>query len=663
MCGICGFAGRADDALVQAMTDRLAHRGPNGQGVCVFPSLDGALPASLGHRRLSVLDPGPRGAQPMSTPSRRYWITYNGEIYNFRELRRELERDGRRFETECDTEVVLAMYERYGADMLTRLNGIFAMAIWDRERAQLFLARDRLGVKPLYYAQRPGALYFASEVKALLPALPRPALRRDAVARYLTFLWVPDPDTLFDGILKLSPGHYATFSARGLEVTQYWDMSFDPQWRPEDEWADEVRRSVQGAVRRQMVSDVPLGSFLSGGIDSSAIVAEMSRATDRVTTFTVGASDHDLEHEIVPDDVRYARQVAARYRVDYHERILESDVVELLPKLIWHMDEPVADPAAITTYLICSAARERLTVVLSGMGGDEIFAGYPRHLAAQLGRMLSLLPRPVLTHAQSLIENRLTLGPPGRLRGPRRNLMKLARGLDASAWERYLTYCSYYKPPELAALLGPDTPVGDPFDRHRRHLERVRGEHWLNQLLYLDMKTFLPCLNLTYTDKMSMAASTEVRVPLLDDELVELSGRIPPELKLHRLTRKYVFKRSMEGVLPAEIINRPKAGFGAPLRAWLVGELEPMLGDLLSPQVVRDRGLFHAPEVQRLIAANRSGHEDNALRLWALLTLELWQRTFLDDGAAATADHGRDRGPALEVSAGAGWSQRLQAQA
>ncbi len=630
MCGICGFAGRADEVLVQAMTDRLVHRGPDDQGSRCLNSVDGGMPASLGHRRLSILDPGPRGKQPMCDPSGRYWITYNGEIYNFRELRRGLEQDGRRFRSDCDTEVALAMYERYGPAMLTRLNGIFAMAIWDRKRDELFLARDRLGVKPLYHAQHDGILYFASEVKALLPALPRPRLRREALAAYLTFLWVPDPDTLFDSVQKLPPGHYATFSAEGLAIGQYWDMKFAPDPRPSKDWAEDVQATVQAAVRRQMVSDVPLGSFLSGGIDSSAIVAEMSRAAGRVTTFTIGASARDLRHEIMPDDVRYAREVARRFDIDYHEQILDADVVDLLPRLIWHMDEPVADPAAITTYLICAAARERLTVVLSGMGGDEIFAGYPRHLAAQLGRALNVLPVTLRGRARRLAETRMTLGPPGRWRGPRRNLMKLARGLDASQWDRYLTYCSYYQRAELSALLDRDVPVEDPLGRHRAHLERVRGEHWLNQLLYLDIKTFLPCLNLTYTDKMSMAASTEVRVPLLDDELVALSARIPPQLKLHRLTRKYVFKRSMEGVLPAEIIHRPKAGFGAPVRSWLVGDLEPMVRELLSPEVVSERGLFKVSEVQRLIDANRAGREDNALRLWALLTLELWQRTFID---------------------------------
>jgi asparagine synthase (glutamine-hydrolysing) len=630
VCGICGFVGRADIALAQAMTDRLAHRGPDGQGVQSFPGTNGTTPGALGHRRLSILDPTPRGAQPMQSHGGRYWITYNGEIYNFKQLRAELERDGAAFSSDCDTEVLLALYERHGEAMLDRLNGIFAFAIWDSTASELFLARDRLGVKPLYHAQRDGVLYFASEVKALLPAVGG-RLRADMIADYLTFLWVPDPDTLFEGVYKLAPGHCATFKDGQLRLRQWWDMRYDVGAQDEHYWVEAVRESVQAAVRRQMVSDVPLGSFLSGGIDSSAIVAEMSSANGRVTTFTVGFSADDLGYEIVPDDVRYARQVGKLFDVDYNERTLEPDVVDLLPKLIWHMDEPVADPAAITTYLICSAARERLTVILSGMGGDEIFAGYPRHLAAQIGRAIDHIPRPAIGAVRRLVDERMTLGGPGRLRGPRRNLMKLARGIDKSPWERYLTYCSYYKQSELAPLLASDVPLGDPFRRHNVYLERVRDEHWLNQLLYLDMKTFLPCLNLTYTDKMSMAASTEVRVPLLDDELVALSGRIPPELKLRRMTRKHVFKRSMEPVLPRDVIYRPKAGFGAPLRSWLVGDLAPMVSEMLSSDAVRARGLFEPAEVQRLIAANRAGQEDNALRLWALLTLELWQQAFVDN--------------------------------
>ena len=637
MCGICGIVGQADEQTIRTMTRVLRHRGPDGEGTRCFPSVHGSVPAALGHRRLSIIDPTPRGAQPMAYGDERYWITYNGELYNFRQLRHELEADGYRFTTETDTEILLAMYARHGVGILDHLNGIFAFAIWDVEEQRLFLARDRLGVKPLYWTEYDGALYFASEVKALLPAIPKPPMRSAMVADYLTFLWVPDPDTLFEGIFKLPPGHCATYADGKLSIRQYWDMTFEPEERTEAAWSAAVRSAVDEAVQRQMVSDVPLGAFLSGGVDSSAIVASMSATKEKVSTYTVGFSQEDLSHEIVPDDIRYSRQIAREFDIDYHEETLQPSVVDLLPKLVWHMDEPIADPACISTYLICSAARERMTVILSGMGGDEVFAGYPRHLAAQIGRMADVMPRSVRAAMRSGLDGRLTLGPPGRLRGPRRNLMKLMRGIDASPLERYLTYCSYYQHEEISRLLMPDirAHASHSFDRHHGYADRVAGENWLNQLLYIDLKTFLPCLNLAYTDKMSMAASTEVRVPLLDDELVALSGRIPPDLKLRRMTRKYIFKRSMEGTLPHDVIWRPKAGFGAPVRSWLVGDLKPMIDDLLSPEAVRRRGLFDPVEVKRIIVANEAGTEDNALRLWALLTLEIWQQTYLDGTAAA----------------------------
>ena len=639
MCGICGSVGSDDRALVESMNRLIAHRGPDGEGVHTFPAANGRPPAALGHRRLSIIDPTERGAQPMSYADGRYWTTYNGELYNFRSLGAELEAQGMRFRTDCDTEVLLAMYARHGTRMLERLNGIFAFAIWDTATGEMFLARDPLGVKPLYYAHNGSALHFASEVKALLPAIGTPRMRRDSLLEYLSFLWVPDPDTLFEGVQKLPPGHFALVGDGEMEVSQYWDPSFSVDRRvPRDEWPERLRETVQGAIRRQMVSDVPLGAFLSGGLDSSAVVATMREDADPLSTYTVGFDRDDLAHEIGPDDVRYARQIAERFSLDYNERILRPDIVELLPRLVWHLDEPVADPAAIVTYLICSAAREKLTVILSGMGGDEVFAGYPRHLASGLTRPVDLLPTSLRRSLREALEGRLTMGRPGRLRGPRRNLMQVVRGLDQPQIERDLTYCAYYRQDELQPLLSPELraeqAAADPLARHRAHAERVSDEHWINRMLYVDMKTFLPCLNLTYTDKMSMAASTEVRVPLLDDEVVALAGTIPPELKLRRTQRKYVLKRSMEGVLPRDVIWRPKAGFGAPLRAWLAGDLRPMVDDLLSPETIRERGLFEPSAVERLIRDNDAGTADNALRIWTLLVLELWQRSFLD---AATA--------------------------
>ncbi len=644
MCGICGFVGRADRDLIEAMTASLAHRGPDGEGIELFPAADGSVPAALGHRRLSILDTSERGAQPM-VHADRYWISYNGELYNFRELRSELRSDGFRFRSDCDTEVLLAMYARYGEGMLDRLNGIFALAIWDTEREELFLARDRLGVKPLYHAEQDGALYFASELKALLPAIRRPSLRHTAIADYLTFLWVPDPGTLFDGIHQLPAGHCARYADGELAVRQYWDASFGVEGgTSEAAWAEQVRGTTQAAIRRQMVSDVPLGGFLSGGLDSGTVVATMRGASPSVTAYTVGFSEEDLAHEIVPDDLRYARRLARELGLDHRERVLSPGIVELLPKLVWHMDEPIADPAAITTYLICAAARERLTVILSGMGADEIFAGYPRHLAAQLTRSADRLPRAFRSAIRTSLDGRLTMGRPGRWRGPRRNLMKLLRGIDQPFTDRYLTYCSYYRSEELFGLLSSElrseVRSHDALHRHREYLSHREDEDWLNQLLYVDMKTFLPCLNLAYTDRMSMAASTEVRVPLLDDEVVELAGRIPPRLKLRRMTRKYVLKRAMQGVLPEAVIWRPKAGFGAPLRAWMGGELRPLIDDCLSPATIRDRGLFDPEAVRGLVRDNEAGTADNALRIWALVVLELWQRTFVDQAVAAPRKHG-----------------------
>jgi asparagine synthase (glutamine-hydrolysing) len=634
MCGICGIVGPEAPRALQAMTRSLAHRGPDRGGIRQLGGGDRPH-CGLGHRRLSILDLSEKGSQPMSHGNERWWITYNGEIYNFRELRRELEQDGAHFSSECDTEILLALYAREGEAMLTRLNGIFAFAIWDEQEGSLFLARDRLGVKPLYYAVHDSGLYFASEVKALIRAGVPAGMHLDALAQYLTFLWVPDPDTLFEGVFKLPPGHCATWRQARLSVRRWWDLSFDPGASSTD-WPALVRDEVLAAAKRQTISDVPVGAFLSGGIDSSAIVAATAGGQPPMACYSVGMGDAGVRSDMVVDDLHYARRVASTFGVEYHERILEPDLADLLPLVVWHMDEPVADPAAIATYLICAAASEGRKVMLSGMGGDEIFAGYPRHLAARLSRGLDAIPANARGAVRRLADGRLTMGPPGRLRGPRRDLMKFLRGVDAPAHVRYLIYSSYYVQSELEELLEDDVAhrlrSNNPFARHLDYFDRVRDEHWLNQLLYVDMKTFLPCLNLMYTDKMSMARSVEVRVPLLDNELVDLAARVPPDLKLRRTRRKHVLKESMRGVLDPAIIDRRKAGFGAPVRSWLAGDLRAVVGELLSHERVRSRGLFKPSAVDRLIADNDSGRADNALRIWALITLELWQQTFLDPG-------------------------------
>ena len=630
MCGICGIVGKVDERELDVMTDSMAHRGPDGRGTRTFA---GTTPAGLGHRRLAILDPTPAGAQPMGFEDR-WWITYNGEIYNFPELRRELEAAGERFETNCDTELLLRLYALEGPSMLKRLNGIYAFAVWDDQEKRLFLARDRMGVKPLYYAQHKGTFAFASELRALLPMLGSARLDPQGLADYLTFLWVPGPRTAFEHVHKLPPGHFAFVDRDGVRVEQFWDLRFSPDNSTEDVWAERVGEEVARAVRRQLLSDRPVGSFLSGGIDSSAIVAAMAAAGDPPHTYTVGFKPEDLREEIVPDDVVHSRRVASDLGTQHHEIMLEADVLELLPKAIWHLEEPVADPAAISTFLICREAGRTMPVMLSGVGGDEIFAGYPRHLAWRISRLFDSLPDPVTERLEELAGPIGRPGGPGRLRGPRRNLWKYMRASGMTPDERYMSFLTYYPDDQLRGLLAPEVArevAGhDPRARHREHFADANGFEELSRLLYLDAKTFLPNLNLTYTDKMAMAASVEVRVPLLDDDLVAMSARIPASLKLRHGRRKHIFKSSQEGRLPRQIIHRPKAGFGAPIRSWLVKDLSPMIEDLLSESTIRQRGLVDPAVVTRLQSENASGLADYSLQVYALLCLELWCRQWTD---------------------------------
>ncbi|MFP5264857.1 MAG: asparagine synthase (glutamine-hydrolyzing) [Blastocatellia bacterium] len=632
MCGICGVAGRADEQLIKKMLEPIAHRGPDDEGVYVAEtSTDERV--GLGHRRLSIIDLSPAGHEPMSDAGGQIWLTFNGEIYNFKELRRRLEGLGHRLRSDTDAEVIIYAYREWGRECLSLLNGMFAFALWDSRDESLLLARDRLGIKPLYYADTPAGFAFASEIKALLavPGFDR-AVDLAALDQFMTFLWTPDPKTAFRGVSKLPPGHYLVRRGGRAEVSQYWDVSFDEDDSvPEAEWVERLREQITRSVRAQMMSDVPLGAFLSGGLDSSTIVALMTgAATQKVTTYTFGFKQEDLRYDILEDDVKYARAVGREFQTDYYEEFLEPHVMDLLPKLAYHMDEPVADPAAITSYLICRAARERLTVLLSGMGGDEVFAGYPRHAAVKVAEAYNLIPsflsRPVV---RALPGSR-----PGRFTAMFRNTKKLAKSAALPERERYLGFGTYFTEEEKRRLYSGEmrdaSAEFNPYGEHRKYFDRVAGEDFINQMLYIDLKTFLPCLNLAYTDKTSMASSVEVRVPLLDHELIELTARMPARLKLKGLTRKYILKRAAESWLPREIIRRRKAGFSAPVRAWLVRDLRRMVEDLLSQSNVERRGYFDYRAVRRLIDENLSGREDNSLKVFQLLTLELWHRAFID---------------------------------
>lgn len=648
MCGLAGLIGLEPETRIGAMLASIEHRGRDDEGVWTSGSIDQAgQRVCLGHRRLAIIDTSAAGHQPMLYGDGRYALILNGEIYNYRELRSELAAKGHAFHTETDSEVLLAAYEEWGTECLPRLNGMFAFALWDEAEKTLMLARDRVGIKPLYYAEPKGSgdakgLVFSSEIKAILASsLVNRELNVEALNQYLTFLWTPDPHTLFRGVHKLKPGHYLMWRDGKSENHEWWDVSFDDidNSRNEDWWTDRVLETLDRVVDLEMVADVPLGSFLSGGVDSSSIAALMKNHSNgrRVSTYTVGIEPEDLRYDIIPDDAVWARRVGKLLDTDYHEIMLKPDVAELLPKLVWHMDEPVADPAILTSYLISRAARETLTVLLSGVGGDEVFAGYPRQMAMKLASAFDPFPRALRRPLMKTVANALPGGKPGRFTAPLRNAKKFARSAALSFEDRYLGFGTYFTGEAKQRLYTPEMErqvAGfDPYVEHRRYFGRVRHAAPLNQLLYVDLKTFLPCLNLAYTDKTSMAANLEVRVPFLNVELIELAARMPPSLKLKGLKRKYILKKAAERLLPHDVVWRKKAGFGAPIRAWLRGPLRPMIADLLSENTIRSRGLFDPAEVGRIIAANDTGREDNNLQIFQLLTLELWQRTFLDTPA------------------------------
>ena len=649
MCGIAGLVTQDPESRIGAMLKAVEHRGRDDEGVWSSAAINGdGQRVCFGHRRLSIIDTSSAGHQPMLSNDGRLVVILNGEIYNYRELREQLLSKGHNFQTQTDTEVLLAAWAEWGEDSLSRLNGMFAFALWDDREQTLFLVRDRVGIKPLYYAhfdnnsgrdvRAPSTMVFASEVKSILASgLVQAELDREALHQFLTFLWAPDPNTLFRGVKTVPPGHLVVWRDDELTVRQWWDISFDAieEGRSDAWWQDQVLETLDRVVKLEMVADVPLGSFLSGGVDSSSIVAMMKRHSNGrpVGTYTIGIEAEDLRYDIIPDDVEWARRVNQQLETDYHEIMLRPDVAELLPQLVYHMDEPAID-MAIPSYLVSRAARASMRVMLSGMGGDEVFAGYPRQLAMKLAGAFDPVPQMLRRPLMKTIAQVLPGGMPGRLTAPLRNAKKFARSAALDFENRYLGYETYFTDEAKQRLYADDVREAtrglDAYAAHRRYFERVKDAAPLNQLLYVDLKTFLPCLNLMTTDKTSMAANLEVRVPFLNLEMLELAARMPPDLKLRGLKRKYILKRAAEKLLPREVVWRKKAGFGAPIRSWLRGPLRPMVDDLLSQETVKRRGLFRPEEVRRIIDVNLSGREDFNLQVFQLLTLELWQREFID---------------------------------
>lgn len=643
MCGIAGLVGDFVPGLVERMNAAQAHRGPDGDGIVERPELQ----AALGHVRLAVLDLSDSAAQPMHSPDGRYVLVYNGEIYNFADLKKELAGAGLAPSSTGDTEVLLRGLMRWGSRFVERLNGMFAFALWDNRECELLLARDPLGIKPLYYAEpSPGSLLFASEIKALCahPALPRePDFQ--TIQQHLAFGHSCSDRTAIQGVRRLPPGtmlHWKA-TARTPRLTQYWRPCFDPKnGTPLGESVDALRSAVQTATERQLVSDVPVGSFLSGGLDSSLITAIAARhlAGSKVfRSYTVSIPRRSNRIDQADNDVIYARKLAEELGLSFHEIEIVPQVASLLPSLVRHLDEPLADPAVISCYLISRLARENGTkVLLSGQGADELFGGYPRYAVLRALKRLDRLPawmRGGLSRASQLLPGAMGGRGGATMRRLRRVLCDIHRNPD----ERFLAYCMSTPCGVMRSVLHADlqAELEDtcPDDDCRRRMQTagLAGE---DRFLERDLAVYLPNHNLLYTDKMGMAAGIEARVPLLDLELVELACSLPASPKLAPRP-KAILRDAARGLLPREIIDRPKAGFGAPYRHWLRHDLGPLWHDLTNPATVERRGWFSAKALRRIRDKSQSGRSDYYMLQWAVLTMELWAREFLDRNPAENA--------------------------
>jgi asparagine synthase (glutamine-hydrolysing) len=630
---MCGITGRfnfdplrlVDRDVLAAMTDAVAHRGPDSAGYYVAPGI------GLGHRRLSIIDLS-TGDQPLSNEDGTVWTVFNGEIYNYAEVRAELVAHGHRFRTDSDTEVIVHGYEEWGDLCVERFRGMFAFAVWDAVARRLMIARDRLGVKPLYYAELPGVgLVFGSELKSLLedPDVPRD-WRPDAIDAYLTLLYIPAPATIYRGISKLPPAHVLVAEKGTVRTFRYWDLEFTGEGdeRREEEYLEQLDALLRESVALRQISDVPLGAFLSGGIDSTAVVAYMVETSPRPpVTISVGFDDHAY------DELAHAETVARHLGCEFHARTVTPDVASLLPTLAWHFDEPFADSSAVPTYYVSKAARELVTVALSGDGGDELWAGYARHRVERLEqrarRMLGPARRAAAWLGQAL---------PLSVKGAR-----ALRHLGERPDQAYALKHAYgmFEPgakPRLYSGDFLDSVRGhDPFVPFRNAYRRCASPNAIDRALYVDVHTYMVDDILTKVDRMSMAVSLEAREPLLDHRLLEFAASVPASLKLRDGRTKYLLRKALDRRVPRTIVDRAKRGFEAPIGEWLRGPLAPMADALLGDGRLRARGVFNDTEVARLWTEHRDGRSDHRHRLWQLIMLELWFRQFIDRAPAQRA--------------------------
>lgn len=635
MCGISGFVGFSNNLKLAEMANKVQrHRGPDNQSVWSDNYL------AFAHQRLSIIDLSEQANQPFIKHN--IVLIFNGEIYNFHELKEKLVKEkGVTFTTQSDTEVVLEMYYHYKEKALKELRGMFTFAIYETDAQTLFIARDPFGIKPLFYTQINNAFAFSSELKTLVQVDGfDKRINMDCLVSALNYLWVAGNDTMFMGCHKLPPAHYIVLKKnKPLQIAKYWELSdteLNAETLTEQQLAKDVFELIHDSVEKHMIADVPVATFLSGGLDSSLISAIAKEYASKLTTYTIGTSKNDQRVEQMPEDEKYARMLADKLGFDHHEIVIEASIIDMLPKMVRFLDEPIGDPAALNTFLICDSARKNgLKVLLSGMGADEIFFGYRRHKATMLALKYQKIPKPVRKVISSVV-----------------NMMPVKlgrRGLKYTRWaKRFISFAdlpleesyrrsySYYDKNELQQLLknNADSSIESVYSNHRNIFYSKFKNDPINRICNTDINLFMLGLNLTYTDRASMAASVEVRVPFIDIKVIEAVMKIPGTFKNMKGEPKYILKKAAENVLPHEIIYRKKASFGAPIRSWISNELRSMVDDLLSEKAIESRGIFNYKYIQSLIQDDRNGVEDNAYRIYQLLTIELWFREFVDNTSA-----------------------------
>ncbi len=632
MCGLAGFIGFENNVQLAEHANKCqAHRGPDNQSVWNDDYI------ALAHQRLSIIDLSNEANQPFHKGD--LVIVFNGEIYNYKELQTKLKVEKKvEFITSSDTEVILEMYHSYGAECLNQLTGMFAFAIYNKKTSELFIARDHFGIKPLFYTQINNAFAFSSELKTLvgIPGFNK-RINRKSLVSCLNYLWVSGNESMFNDCFKLPPAHYLLYSTDAkIEIVKYWELDDKNKIasnKNEKILSQEVADSIESSVNRHMVADVPVSSFLSGGLDSSVIVVLAKRINNKLSTYTISTHAKDKGIEQMPDDEKFAEIVAGEYNLDHNVIRISPEIVRDLPFIVRALDEPIGDPAAINTYLICKAAQLKgAKVLLSGMGADEIFFGYRRQKATLLARKYNLLPNFIKSPIQAITDKL-----PVRLFGKGFKTARWAKRFLSFANlpvdEAYMRSYSYYDSAELKELLkgNYEEAIEDVNKEHKKIFNSKFKGDVINQMCYTDTQLFMLGLNLTYTDRASMAASVEVRVPFIDRMVITKAMQIPGKLKIKDGQSKYILKKASEKYLPKKIIYRKKASFGAPIRSWISNDLREMVDHLLSEESVRSRGLLNFPVVKKIIEDDRNGVKDNAYRIYQLLTLELWCREYLDN--------------------------------